>query len=54
MYDMEGLIDYAVSGQDPGRVIHACCEDMIRLWTDPTIRRLLSSQNIRLQDMGGL
>jgi guanine nucleotide-binding protein subunit alpha len=39
---------------DPGVVLHACTEDMIRLWNDPTIKALLSARNQRLEDMGGL
>lgn len=32
----------------------ALCDDMIHLWNDPTIRRLLAIHSIRLEDMGGL
>ncbi|KAH8097053.1 G-alpha-domain-containing protein [Cristinia sonorae] len=39
--------------EDPGRVIDACSEDMIKLWSDPTIKRLLTAMSIRLEDMGG-
>ncbi|KAH9835198.1 guanine nucleotide binding protein, alpha subunit [Rhodofomes roseus] len=39
--------------QDPGRIIHACGEDMIRLWNDETIRSLLQIQGIRLEDRPG-
>lgn len=40
--------------QDPGRIIYACGEDMIRLWNDETIKALLKSLNIRLADQPGL
>lgn len=40
--------------QDPGVILHACAEDMIRLWNDPTVRELLRVRNIRLEDMAGL
>lgn len=39
--------------QDPGRIIYACGEDMIRLWNDETIKALLKSLNIRLADQPG-
>jgi hypothetical protein len=40
--------------QDPGKVIHACSEDMIKLWDDSTIQRVLEYQKLRLQDLPGL
>lgn len=40
--------------QDPGRIIFACSEDMIKLWRDPVIQKVLTHQRIRLQDEGGL
>ncbi|OCH87361.1 G-alpha-domain-containing protein [Obba rivulosa] len=39
--------------QDPGRILHACRDDMIALWNDPTIRELLEVQKVRLQDVPG-
>ncbi|KAA1473649.1 G-alpha-domain-containing protein [Dentipellis sp. KUC8613] len=39
--------------EDPGRVIHACGEDMMKLWADPVIRRALEMQKMRLQEMSG-
>ncbi|KAI0310022.1 guanine nucleotide binding protein, alpha subunit [Amylostereum chailletii] len=38
---------------DPGRIIHACGEDMIHLWEDPVVRQLLDVNQVRLQDMSG-
>ncbi|CCM00780.1 uncharacterized protein FIBRA_02822 [Fibroporia radiculosa] len=38
---------------DPGRIIYACGEDMIRLWNDDTIRKLLKMHNLRLEDRSG-
>ncbi|KAF8973195.1 guanine nucleotide-binding protein alpha-4 subunit [Flammula alnicola] len=38
---------------DPGVILHACAEDIIRLWNDPTVKKLLEAQRIRLEDMGG-
>ncbi|KAF8893912.1 guanine nucleotide binding protein, alpha subunit [Infundibulicybe gibba] len=38
---------------DPGVILHACSEDMVRLWNDPTVKALLKMQKIRLEDMAG-
>lgn len=38
---------------DPGVILHACAEDMIQLWNDPTIKALLSARKQRLEDMAG-
>ncbi|CDO73698.1 hypothetical protein BN946_scf185015.g26 [Trametes cinnabarina] len=38
---------------DPGRVLHACADDMIMLWNDPTIKALLRAQGVRIEDMPG-
>jgi hypothetical protein len=40
--------------EDPGVILHACAEDMIRLWDDPTVKELLRVRKIRLEDMAGL
>lgn len=40
--------------QDPGVILHACAEDMIRLWNDPTVKEILSARNLRLEDLAGL
>ena len=39
---------------DPGVVLQACSEDMITLWSDPTVKELLQVRRLRLQDMAGL
>ncbi|KAG7090957.1 hypothetical protein E1B28_010025 [Marasmius oreades] len=39
--------------EDPGVILHNCSEDMVKLWNDEGIRRLLESQNLRLEDMSG-
>lgn len=39
---------------DPGRVLFACKDDMIALWTDPVVQEILNVAKIRLQDQGGL
>ncbi|KAF8995481.1 guanine nucleotide binding protein, alpha subunit [Cyathus striatus] len=38
---------------DPGVILHACAEDMVRLWNDPTIKELLKAVKIRPEDMAG-
>ena len=40
--------------QDPSRVLHACADDMITLWNDPTIKAMLRAQAVRLEDLPGL
>lgn len=39
---------------DPGVVLNACAEDIIRLWEDPVVRQLLNAQKTPLEHMGGL
>ena len=39
---------------DPGVVLHACAEDISKLWADPTVKALLRTLKIRLEDMSGL
>ena len=39
---------------DPAVILHACSEDIINLWNDPTVKILLKAQKVRLEDMGGL
>jgi hypothetical protein len=39
---------------DPGRILHACSEDMIRLWEDPMTKKFLEAQKLRLQELAGL
>ena len=40
--------------QDPGVLLHACADDIVQLWNDPAVKRLLEVNKIRLEDMGGL
>ena len=40
--------------EDPGTVLHACSEDMIRLWTDPVIQTLLNKLKLRMREQAGL
>lgn len=47
------LIDWD-DPQDPGVVLHACADDMKRLWNDPTIQKLLDVQKMRLEEVAGL
>jgi len=39
---------------DPGFILHACSEDIVKLWNDPTVKMVLKAQKVRLEDMGGL
>lgn len=45
--------DYHPDPNDPAVVLSACAEDMMRLWTDPTVQDILKSRNIRLEDKAG-
>ncbi|KAJ2916329.1 hypothetical protein MD484_g4102, partial [Candolleomyces efflorescens] len=46
-------VDYTGDPNDPGVVLNACAEDMIKLWTDPTIQALLKVYKVRLEDKAG-
>ncbi|RXW21319.1 hypothetical protein EST38_g4531 [Candolleomyces aberdarensis] len=46
-------VDFASDPNDPGVVLNACIEDMIKLWTDPTIQSLLKTYKVRLEDKAG-
>ena len=39
---------------DPSMILHACSEDMIKLWADPTVRKLMKIENMRPEEMAGL
>lgn len=39
---------------DPGVVLHACAEDMVRLWEDGFVRELLERQGLRVEEVAGL
>lgn len=39
--------------EDPGNLIHALSEDMIKLWTDPITQAVLEEQDIRMQELAG-
>ncbi|KIJ14579.1 hypothetical protein PAXINDRAFT_169727 [Paxillus involutus ATCC 200175] len=39
--------------EDAGVVLHACSEDMIKLWGDPTIRKLMEVEKMRPEEMAG-
>ncbi|KAJ7128961.1 guanine nucleotide binding protein, alpha subunit [Mycena crocata] len=39
--------------RDARQLLHACSEDMIRLWTDPTVKHVLKVHRLRLEDMAG-
>jgi guanine nucleotide-binding protein alpha-1 subunit len=39
---------------DPGRIIYACRDDMVRLWEDRTMKKVLDARQIRMQEMSGL
>lgn len=51
-FDSDRAIDW--EDDDPGVIIHACMEDMQKLWSDATVQALLEHQKIRLEEMAGL
>lgn len=51
-FDSEEAVDWD-DPDDPGRVIHACSEDMIRLWKDPVIQDLLDKLKLRMWEQAG-
>ncbi|KAJ7201405.1 guanine nucleotide binding protein, alpha subunit [Mycena pura] len=50
--DTDHLVDWD-DPEDPGVVLHACREDMKRLWEHPTVQAILEKQSIRLQEQAG-
>jgi guanine nucleotide-binding protein alpha-1 subunit len=51
--ESEFLIDWD-DPNDPGVVLHACAEDIKRLWHDPIIQRLLEVRKLRVEEVAGL
>jgi len=49
----EFLIDWD-DPNDPGVVLHACADDIKRLWHDPVIQRLLEVRKLRVEEVAGL
>lgn len=50
--DSVDMIDWA-DPDDPGVILHACAEDMKRLWMDPIIKRLMEVEKMRPEEMAG-
>ncbi|KAG9311698.1 guanine nucleotide binding protein, alpha subunit [Chiua virens] len=50
--DSMDLIDWG-DPDDPGVVLHACSDDMVKLWGDPTIRKLMEIEKMRPEEMAG-
>lgn len=40
--------------EDPGRILHACSQDMMYIWSNPIVQELLGKQNVRLEESSGL
>lgn len=47
-------VDEPQDSRDARQLLHACSEDMIRLWTHPTVKLVLEAHRLRLEDMAGL
>ncbi|EIW81317.1 G-alpha-domain-containing protein [Coniophora puteana RWD-64-598 SS2] len=50
--ESEMMIDWD-DPDDPGNILHACSEDMIKLWADPTIHKLMDVEKMRPEEMAG-
>ncbi|KAG6379714.1 guanine nucleotide binding protein, alpha subunit [Boletus reticuloceps] len=50
--DSMDLINWS-DPDDPGVILHACSDDMIKLWADPTIRKLMEVEKMRPEEMAG-
>ncbi|KAG2015832.1 guanine nucleotide-binding protein alpha-4 subunit [Coprinopsis cinerea AmutBmut pab1-1] len=46
-------IDLTEDPNDPGVILNACADDMIKLWNHPIIKTLLLAHNLRLEDKAG-
>lgn len=51
--DSVDLINWS-DPDDPGVILHACSEDMMKLWTDPTVGKLMEIEKMRPEEMAGL
>jgi hypothetical protein len=51
--DSECLVDWD-DPNDPGAVLHACADDIKRLWQDLVIQRLLEVRKLRVEEVAGL
>lgn len=47
-------VDEPQDSRDARQLLHACSEDIIRLWNDPTVKEVLRAHRLRLEDMAGL
>ena len=45
-FDSLDLVNWS-DPEDPGVILHACSEDMIKLWADPTVKELLDIEKMR-------
>ena len=39
---------------DSGAILHACCDDMIKLWNGDEVHKILEEQNLRIAELAGL
>lgn len=52
-FESEDIIDWN-NPNDPGVILHACADDMKKLWQDPIIQQLLRVQKLRIEEVAGL
>ncbi|CAK5265664.1 unnamed protein product [Mycena citricolor] len=42
-----------MDSREARQLLHACAEDMVELWQDPTVKDVLRAHRLRLEDMAG-
>ena len=52
-FDSQEGVDWE-DPDDPGAILHACSQDLIHIWSCPSVQELLDSQNVRLEESSGL
>jgi hypothetical protein len=45
---------YPLDDEDNRRVLMSCSDDMVSLWEDPEVQRILNAQEVMVQDQSGL
>ncbi|KZP15914.1 G-alpha-domain-containing protein [Athelia psychrophila] len=51
-FESQDIIDWN-NPNDPGVILHACADDMKKLWQDPIIQQLLRVQKLRIEEVAG-
>lgn len=59
MNNLRSSVDGPVANEPPDsrearELLYACAEDMVSLWNDPTVKRVLKVHRLRVEDLAGL